>query len=94
LVFEDESGRGLRPSKGRTWGRCGRTPVVMVTVGSNKRVSLAALIAVKPGSRPRLACRVHSGRRGGDSRKGFRGDYARLLDDAHQQLGERANTPP
>ena len=49
LVFEDESGQGLRPPKGRTWGRRGRTPVVTVTGGSNKRVSLAALIAVKPG---------------------------------------------
>ena len=45
LVFEDESGQGLRPPKGRTWGRRGRTPVVTVTGGSNKRVSLAALIA-------------------------------------------------
>ena len=59
LVFEDESGQGLRPPKGRTWGRRGRTPVVTVTGGSNKRVSLAALIAVKAGQRPRLIYRVH-----------------------------------
>ena len=26
LVFEDESGQGLRPPKGRTWGRRGQTP--------------------------------------------------------------------
>jgi hypothetical protein len=25
LCFEDESGQGLRPPKGRTWGRRGRT---------------------------------------------------------------------
>jgi len=31
LVFEDESGQGLRPPKGRTWGRRGHTPVVTVT---------------------------------------------------------------
>ena len=49
IVFEDESGQGLRPPKGRTWGRRGTTPVVTVTGGSNKRVSLAALIAIKPG---------------------------------------------
>jgi putative transposase len=63
--------------------------VVKVTGGSNKRVSLAALIAVKPGSRPRLIYRVHHGRRSRDDRrKGFtEADYARLLDDAHQQLG-------
>ena len=53
LVFEDESGQGLRPPMGRTWGRRGRTSVVRVTGGSNKRVSLAALIAVRPGCRPR-----------------------------------------
>ena len=26
LVFEDESGQGLRPPKGRTWGRRGQHP--------------------------------------------------------------------
>lgn len=74
---------------GRTWGRRGQTPVVRVTGGSNKRVSLAALIAVKPGCRLRLIYRVHTGRRSRDDRrKGFtEADYARLLDDAHQQLG-------
>ena len=87
LVFEDESGQGLRPPKGRTWGRRGHTPVVTVTGGSNTRVSLAALIAVRPGCRPRLIFRTHRARRG-DKRKGFtETDYARFLDAAHQQLG-------
>ena len=60
-----------------------------MTGGSNRRVSLAALIAVKPGHRPRLIYRVHHARRAGkDRRKGFtETDYARLLDAAHQQLG-------
>ena len=60
-----------------------------MTGGSNKRVSLAALIAIKPGQRPRLIYRVHkSRRRGGDQRKGFtETGYARLLGAAHQQLG-------
>jgi putative transposase len=71
LIFEDESGQGLRPPKGRTWGRRGATPVVTVTGAHNTRVSLAALIAVKPGRRPRLIYRVHRGGRGGkDRRKG------------------------
>jgi putative transposase len=63
--------------------------VVTVTGGSNRRVSLAALIAVKPGHQPRLIYRVHHTRRAGtDRRKGFtETDYARLLDAAHQQLG-------
>jgi hypothetical protein len=89
LIFEDESGQGLRPPKGRTWGRRGQTPVVRVTGAHNKRVSLAALIAVKPGHRPRLIYRVHHPRPGRkDRRKGFtEQDYAQLLDAAHQQLG-------
>jgi putative transposase len=88
LIFEDESGQGLRPPKGRTWGRRGHTPVVKVTGSSNKRVSLAALIALKPGQAPRLIYRVHKARRRGkDQRKGFtETDYARLFDAAHQQL--------
>jgi hypothetical protein len=63
--------------------------VVTVTGGSSTRVSLAALIAVREGERPRLIYRVHSGRHArGDKRKGFTEyEYARLLDGAHQQLG-------
>jgi putative transposase len=62
--------------------------VVKVTGGSNRRVSLAALICIKPGCRPRLIYRVHRRRRRRDPRKGFtETDYARLLDAAHQQLG-------
>jgi putative transposase len=87
LCFEDESGQGLRPPKGRTWGRRGRTPVVTVTGGHDTRVSLAALIAVRPGHQARLIFRTHRARRG-DQRKGFtETDYARFLDAAHQQLG-------
>ena len=57
-----------------------------MTGGSNKRVSLAALIAIKPGQHPRLIYRVHKTRRK-DQRKGFtEADYAAFLDAAHQQL--------
>jgi hypothetical protein len=60
--------------------------VVTVTGGHDTRVSLAALIAVRPGCRPRLIYRTHRARRG-DQRKGFtEQDYARFLDAAHQQL--------
>jgi len=60
-----------------------------VSGGSNRRVSLAALLCMKPGQRPRLVYRVHHARRSrGDQRKGFtEADFARLLDAAHQQLG-------
>jgi DDE superfamily endonuclease len=58
-----------------------------VTGGHDTRVSLAALIAVRPGCGPRLIFRTHRARRG-DKRKGFtEQDYARFLDGAHQQLG-------
>jgi DDE superfamily endonuclease len=62
--------------------------VVKVTGSSNRRVSVAALLCAKPGQRPRLIYRTHTGRkRGNDKRKGFtEADYARLLDAAHQQL--------
>jgi hypothetical protein len=61
--------------------------VVKVTGGHNSRVSLAALIAVRPGQRPRLIYRSHRAC-GGDRRKSFtETGYAALLDGAHQQLG-------
>ena len=47
IVFEDES--GLRPPKGRTWGRGAHTPVVRVNARNSPRLSLAALIAARPG---------------------------------------------
>ena len=57
-----------------------------MTGGHDTRVSLAALIATRPGCRPRLIWRTHRARRG-DKRKGFtETDYARFLDAAHQQL--------
>jgi hypothetical protein len=64
---------------------CGR---VILTGDRLKRVSLAALIAIKPGCAPRLIYRAHNSRRGGkDQGKGFtETDDARLFDAAHQQL--------
>ncbi len=61
--------------------------MVTVTGGHDTGVSLAALIAIRPGCRPRLIHRTHRTRRG-DKRKGFtETGYARFLDAAHQQLG-------
>lgn len=92
LCFEDESGQGLRPPKGRTWGRRGHTPVVKVTARNSPRLSLAALIATKPGHRPRLIYRTHHPT-GRDRRKGFtETDYIRLMDAAHQQLMATSST--
>ena len=63
--------------------------MVRVTGSSNRRVSLAALIAVRPGHRARLIYRAHTGRgHGSNRRKGFtEAGYARFPDAAHQQLG-------
>jgi putative transposase len=61
--------------------------VVRVTGGHNTRVSLAALIATRPGHQARLIYRTHLGGRRDGRRKGFtEADYARFLDAAHQQL--------
>ena len=61
--------------------------MVRATAAINPRLSLAALLAVKPGHQPRLIYRTHR-RRGMSRRKGFsEADYAALLDAAHQQLG-------
>jgi transposase len=64
--------------------------VVRVTAQNSPRLSLAALLATKPGHRPRLLYRTHSSRRRSiGRRKGFSEvDYARLLDAAHRQLGD------
>ena len=60
-----------------------------MTAANSPRLSLAALLATKPGHRPRLIYRTHRGRRRGiGRRKGLtEADYARLLDAAHRQLG-------
>jgi DDE superfamily endonuclease len=66
--------------------------VVRVTAANHPRLSLAAVLATKPGHRPRLIYRTHAGRRS-DGRRDRRrkglteADYAALLDAAHRQLG-------
>jgi hypothetical protein len=61
--------------------------VVHVTAQNAPRLSVAALVAIKPGQRPRLIYRTHRRRRA-SRRKGFtEADYAALLDAAHRQLG-------
>jgi putative transposase len=93
LVFEDESGQGLKPPKGRTWGRRGEAPVVTVTGGSSKRVSLAALIAVKPGRGPGLIYRVHSHRRGKKRKQGLHRKGVRPAAGHRPRPARRARRP-
>ena len=54
---------------------------------SSGRVSIAGLVAVKPGSRTRLLYRIHvHRRRKGERRSMSERDYIGLIDAAHQQL--------
>ncbi|MFG6199709.1 transposase [Nonomuraea sp. JJY05] len=88
LCWQDEAGQGLRPPRGRSWGRRGMTAVVTVSGGRSGTVMIAGLIATKPGHAPRLIyrMRLRRGRKG--ERESFsEADYAALLDAAHQQLG-------
>jgi DDE superfamily endonuclease len=61
--------------------------VIKVAGKGSGRVSLAGMIAIKPGARTRMIYRtiVHHGRK--NEKPGFREhDFAALLDAAHQQL--------
>lgn len=60
ICFEDEAGFTRRPLRGRTWGRRGRTPQVTVSGRRSGRLSVAGLIAVRPGSRTRLCHRLNT----------------------------------
>jgi hypothetical protein len=62
--------------------------VVPVSGKGSGRISIAGLVCVKPGRRPRLIYRTiaHRGRK--NERRSFsEADYIALLDAAHQQLG-------
>ncbi len=48
IVFEDEAGQDLKPGKGRTWSRRGRTPLVKVTGKGSGRPLMAGMICVRP----------------------------------------------
>ncbi|MDH6120270.1 hypothetical protein ABH930_005826 [Kitasatospora sp. GAS204A] len=58
ICFEDEAGFTRHPPKGRTWGRRSRTPVVTVSGRRSGRLSVAGLIAMRPGSLTRLCHRL------------------------------------
>ena len=54
ICFEDEAGQGLKPPRGRTWGRRGVTPMVKVGNAGTKRVNPAGLLAFRPAQRPQV----------------------------------------
>ncbi|MGW5680032.1 IS630 family transposase [Streptomyces sp. NPDC003860] len=84
VCFEDEAGFTRRPPRGRTWGRRGRTPVVTVSGRRSGRLSVAGLIAMRPGSRTRLChrLRTHPAGRGKRRSMGER-DFIALIDGVH-----------
>ena len=87
ICFEDESGQGLRPPKGRTWGHCGITPMVRVPGRGGGRVSVAGLACYRSGERPRLIYRLHVYRGRKQERKSFAWqEYRDLILAAHAQL--------
>nr|WP_301364504.1 transposase [Streptomyces xanthophaeus] len=85
VCFEDEAGFTRRPPRGRTWGRRGPTPVVTISGRRSGRLSVAGLIAMRPGSRTRLChrLRTHPAGKGARRSMGER-DFIELIDGVHQ----------
>ncbi|MEV6535784.1 transposase [Streptomyces sp. NPDC051639] len=85
ICFENEAEFTGPPPRGRTWGRRGVTPVVTVSGRRSGRLSVAGLIAVRPGSRTQLCHRLRVHRDGKNERRSMgEHDYIRLLDGVHQ----------
>ncbi|WP_435837375.1 IS630 family transposase [Streptomyces bacillaris] len=84
VCFEDEAGFTRRPPQGRTWGRRGRTPVVTVSGRRAGRLSVAGLIAMRPGSRTRLCHRLITHPVGKGKRRSMsERDFIALVDGVH-----------
>jgi hypothetical protein len=87
IVFEDEAGQTLRPSKARTWAPRGHTPTVRVSGKGSGRVSVAGLVCLKPGQRGHVFYRLRVHRGGKNERRSLsEDDYATLITAAHRQL--------
>ncbi|MFH8507795.1 IS630 family transposase [Streptomyces flaveolus] len=85
ICFEDEAGFTRKPPRGRTWGRRGCTPIVTVSGRRSGRLSVAALIAIRPGSRTRLCHRLRVHRAGSSARRSMgERDFIALVDGVHQ----------
>lgn len=88
ICFEDETGQGLRPPKGRTWAPRGARPVVRVRGRGTGRVNVAGVVCFRPGCRPHLFYRLHVYHGRKDEPKSFAwNDYRDLITAVHQQLG-------
>ncbi|MGW7674679.1 transposase, partial [Streptomyces sp. NPDC054775] len=84
-LLSDEAGFTRRPPRGRTWGRRGHTPVVTVSGRRSGRLSVAGLIAIRPGSRTRLCHRLRTHPAGKGTRRSMgERDFIALIDGTHQ----------
>ncbi|WUS68904.1 transposase [Kitasatospora sp. NBC_01246] len=84
MCFEDEAGFTRRPPRGRTWGRRGRTPFVTVSGHRSGRLSVAGMIAMRPGSRTRLCHRLRTHPAGKGKRRSMgERDFIALIDGVH-----------
>jgi hypothetical protein len=87
ICFEDETGQGLSPPKGRTWAPRGARPVVRVRGAGGGRVSIAGVACYRPGDRPRLFYQLRIYRRRKGEAKGLIwGDYRDLIIATHRNL--------
>ncbi|HEX5303822.1 MAG TPA: transposase [Streptosporangiaceae bacterium] len=87
VCFEDETGQGLRPPKGRTWAPRGARPVVRVRGTGGGRVNIAGVACYRPGDRPHLYYQLHVYRRRKGEPKAFTwADYRDLIISAHHHL--------
>ncbi|MFD4413547.1 transposase [Streptomyces sp. NPDC058476] len=85
MCFEGEAGLTRRPPKGRAWGRRGVTPQVTVSGRRSGRLSVAGLIAMRPGSRTRLCHRLRTHPSGKGKRRSMgERDFVALIDGVHQ----------
>ncbi|WP_406486239.1 IS630 family transposase [Streptomyces phaeochromogenes] len=84
ICFEREAGFTRRPSTGRIWDGAPRSKV---NDRGSGRVSVAGMIAMRPGSRTRLCRRLrrHTERKG-ERRRLSEHDYIALVDGVHQLL--------
>lgn len=84
ICFEGEAGFTRMPSTGRIWDGAA-SPRSKAKGRGSGRVSVAGLIAMRPGSRTRLCRRLrrHTGRKG-ERRSLSERDYIALVDGVHQ----------
>jgi hypothetical protein len=87
ICFEDETGQGLSPPEGRTWGPRGARPLVRVRGAGGGRVSIAGVACYRPGDRPRLFYQLRVYRRRKGEAKGFSwSGYRDLIIATRRQL--------